>query len=50
MLHFHEGPELRMHYWEDSKEKKAQNPAGLKPTTYLLQGMGSTTVLQPLPK
>ena len=30
-----EGPELRMHYWEDREEKKkAQDPAGFEPTTY----------------
>ena len=28
MLHLHEGPELRTHFWWDREEKKAQYPAG----------------------
>ena len=32
------------------REKKAQHPAGFEPTTSLSQAVGSTAVLQPLPK
>ena len=44
-----EGPEWRLHYWEDREEEKAQHPAGFEPASSLLQGMCSTAVLQPLP-
>ena len=48
--HLLEGSELRTHFWEDGKEKKAQDPAGFKPTTSLLWGMCSIAVLQLLPQ
>ena len=44
-LHILEGLELRMHYWEDREEKKAQHPAGFEPTTSLLQGVRSNLPL-----
>ena len=44
-----EGPELRTQYLKDRKERKALHPAGFKPMTSLLQGVHSTTMLQPLP-
>ena len=50
MLPLLEGPELMTHNWEDREEKKAQHPAGFKPTTSLLWGVRSVAVLQPLPK
>ena len=50
-MHLLKVPELRMYYWEDGEEKKAQHPAGFEPTIYQLRGMRSTVaVLQPLPK
>ena len=42
-------PELRKHYWEDRENKKALHPAGFEPTTCLLQGLHSATLLQPQP-
>ena len=47
MLHLQEGPELRMHYWWDRGDKKAQHPAGFEPTTSLSWGVRSSRVLQP---
>ena len=38
---------FRTHYWW-KKKRKAQHLAGNKPTTFLLHGMCSTAVLQPL--
>ena len=47
--HLLEGSELRTHFWEDGKEKKAQHWAWFEPMTSLLWGMPSTAVLQLLP-
>ena len=49
MLHLLKGPELRMHYWEDSEKKKAQHLVVFEPTTSLsLWGLFFTAVQQPL--
>ena len=48
MLQLLEGPELRMQYWEDREDKRAQLRAGFEPRTSLLSGVLSTAVLQPL--
>ena len=44
-----EGPKLRTHFWEGREEKKAQH-LGFEPTTFPLQGVCSTAVIQPLPR
>ena len=45
MLHLLEG-----HINEDRRRKKAKHPAGIEPTTSLLRGVCSASVLQPLSK
>ena len=46
MLHLLEGPELSMHYREDSDENNARHTAGFEPTTSQLQGVCSAAGLQ----
>ena len=42
------GPDLRT--TEKIEKKKSPTPAEFEPTTFLLQGVRSTAVLQPLPR
>ena len=44
-MHLLEGPELSMHYGEDSDENNAQHTAGFEPMTSQLQGVCSAAAL-----
>ena len=48
MLRLLEGPVYGL-ITENRNRKKAKHPAGIRPMTSLLQGVGSTTVIQLLP-
>ena len=49
MLHLYEGSKVRMHYWWDGKEKKAQYLVRFEHRTSESWGVCSAAVLQPRP-